>query len=576
MASNKPFTVADYLLTRLHQLGLRKVFQVPGDYVSHFMSALDDFDGIDAVGEVNEMAAAYAADGYARYAGIGAVSLQYSVGTFSGLNAIAGAYVERNPVVLISASPSAQNRQLIWSQDVLFHHSTGDLQVGRKVFEPVTVASLILDDSEHAPALIDEALVKAISERRPIYLEAWQNVWGEPCPHPQGELQALAARCDDDSLRAAIEATLLRLGNARSPVIMLGIEVARFGLQEQVMRLIEASGLPFTTSLEAKTVVDESHPQFIGTYAGTASRLWTQALMKDVDCILALGVIFTDDYLQLLAKDFSQIILVNTQLARTGLQYYPHVPLPQYLQRLLGAMGLDSDYPLPCSAHEPPPAVRLQQGSADDPLGYELFLEILERVAREQNLWADSSLILGESSALYAASNLNGLPRDSFVADAIWGSLGHETGCALGVALASGRRPVVVAGDGGFMMICQSLSTLARNRINALVFVMSNEAYAIEQAFVDIDAFEPGGQFAPFDLLPTWDYLALAKGFGAEGFKVSTRSGLEQLLPQLLRLKDRPALIQVVIPQRDLAPQIKRLAKPDGPRFVARHSHDND
>jgi indolepyruvate decarboxylase len=126
------------------------------------------------------------------------------------------------------------------------------------------------------------------------------------------------------------------------------------------------------------------------------------------------------------------------------------------------------------------------------------------------------------------------------------------------------------------MMICQSLSTLARNRVNALVFVMSNEVYAIEQAFVDISAFEPGGQFAPFDILPGWDYLALAKGFGAEGFKVSTRSGLEQLLPQLLKLKDRPALIQVVIPQQDLAPQIRRLAKPDGELFVARHSHDND
>ncbi|NBF11557.1 thiamine pyrophosphate-binding protein [Pseudomonas sp. Fl4BN1] len=577
MASSNAFSVADYLLTRLQQLGLTKVFQVPGDYVSHFMAALDDFDGIDAVGEVNEMAAAYAADGYARYAGIGAVSLQYSVGTFSGLNAIAGSYVERNPVVLISASPSAQNRQLIWSQDVLFHHSTGDLDVGRKVFEPVTVASLILDDSQCAPVLIDAALVKAISERRPIYLEAWQNVWGEPCLPPQGELQALAARCDEDSMRAAIEASLLRLGSARSPLIMLGIEVARFGLQEQVMRLIEASGLPFTTSLEAKTVVDESHPQFIGTYAGTASRPWTQAFMKDVDCILALGVIFTDDYLQLLAKDFSRIILVNTQVARTGLQYYPHVPLPQYLQRLLGAMGLDSEFPLRNHTREPAarPAL-LKQGSADDPLGYELFLEILERFACQQNLWADSSLILGESSALYAASNLNGLPRDSFVADAIWGSLGHETGCALGVAMGSGRRPIVVAGDGGFMMICQSLSTLARNRINALVFVMSNEAYAIEQAFVDINAFEPGGQFAPFDLLPTWDYLALAKGFGAEGFKVSTRSGLEQLLPQLLLIKDRPALIQVVIPHQDLAPQIKRLAQPDGPLFVARHSHAND
>ena len=64
------FTVADYLLTRLKELGLTKIFQVPGDYVSNFMDALENFDGIDAVGAVYEMGAAYAADGYARVHGL--------------------------------------------------------------------------------------------------------------------------------------------------------------------------------------------------------------------------------------------------------------------------------------------------------------------------------------------------------------------------------------------------------------------------------------------------------------------------------------------------------------------------
>jgi len=558
MAIRRDFTVADYLLARLLQLGVHKVFQVPGDYVSGFMDALEKSTDIQPVGEVNEMSAAYAADGYARYAGIGAVSLQYGVGTFSAVNAIAGSYVERNPVVVISASPSAKNRQIIWSADVLFHHSTGDLEVGRKVFENITVACELLDDSRTAPALIDRALVAAISQRRPIYLEAWQNVWGEPCEEPVGELSPVPAACDLLSLDAAVETSVQRLRQAKKPLIMLGIEIARFGLQKQALHLIEASGLSFTTSLEAKTVVDENHPQFIGTYAGTASRLWTQDLVDQTDCILAIGVIFTDDYLQLLKKDFGQIILVNTQLARTGLQYYPHVPLPQYLTALTSALGLDENFPLPLRPREPLSPL-LRATDHDTPLSYERFLDTLADFAREQRLWDNSALILGESSALYAASNIMGMPENSFVADAIWGSLGHETGCALGVALGGQRRPLVVAGDGGFMMMCQSLSTLVRNRVNAVVFVMSNEVYAIEQAFVNINAFKEHGEFAPFDLLPSWDYLALAKGFGAKGYKVSTLGELRELLLKLLVI-DETVLVQVVIPQKDLAPQIERLA----------------
>ena len=88
----QPFTVADYLLTRLKQLNVTDVFQIPGDYVKHFTQALENFPGINTIGAINELDAAYAADAYGRTRGLGAVSLQYGVSTFSALNAIAGAY----------------------------------------------------------------------------------------------------------------------------------------------------------------------------------------------------------------------------------------------------------------------------------------------------------------------------------------------------------------------------------------------------------------------------------------------------------------------------------------------------
>ena len=111
------------------------------------------------------------------------------------------------------------------------------------------------------------------------------------------------------------------------------------------------------------------------------------------------------------------------------------------------------------------------------------------------------------------------------------------------------------------MMVCQSLSTLARNKLNAVVFVMSNAVYAIEQVYVDITSFEPGPKhtFDTFDLLPQWDYLALAKAYGAKGFRVTTVDELNQTLQALQSLKDQPALVEVVIPQKDLPRQMYRL-----------------
>ena len=201
----------------------------------------------------------------------------------------------------------------------------------------------------------------------------------------------------------------------------------------------------------------------------------------------------------------------------------------------------------------------------DAPLTYTRFYDEMAAVVRDKRLRNEIVLVLGESTSLYVFGNLFGMPRDSFVAQAAWGSLGHETGCALGVALGSGKRPYVVAGDGGFMMICQELSSLVREKCNAVVFVMSNKGYAIEQAFVDIKAFTPQGTFAPFDVLPAWDYLALAKAFGAKGYRARTVKELRGVLAKVKALEGVPALVEVVIPEKDLAPQLKRLAEDPPP-----------
>jgi indolepyruvate decarboxylase len=188
MTEQEPFTVADYLLNRLKQLNVTEVFQIPGDYVKHFTQALEYFDGVNAIGAINELDAAYAADAYGRTRGLGAVSLQYGVSTFSALNAIAGAYVERSPVVVISATPGADDRRITAIYDVLFHHSTDNLRADQDVYQLVTVAAETLSTSVGAPEKIDNLLIAAITHKRPVYIACYKEVWGEPCPRPSSEV----------------------------------------------------------------------------------------------------------------------------------------------------------------------------------------------------------------------------------------------------------------------------------------------------------------------------------------------------------------------------------------------------
>jgi len=180
---------------------------------------------------------------------------------------------------------------------------------------------------------------------------------------------------------------------------------------------------------------------------------------------------------------------------------------------------------------------------------------------QDNNLLKDIVMTYGVSSAMYVATNCYGLSQGSFISSAAWQCIGFETGAAAGAQLGSGKRAWTVAGDGGFMMVCQSLSTLARHRLNAVIFVMSNKVYAIEQVYVDMTAFQPGPKhrFDSFDILPDWDYLALAKAFGAEGIRVETVDELKAALPRIAGIKHKPVLVEVVIPQKDLPGQMYRL-----------------
>ncbi|HEV8692812.1 MAG TPA: thiamine pyrophosphate-binding protein, partial [Lysobacter sp.] len=213
------FTVADYLLTRLRQLNVTDVFQIPGDYVKHFTQALEHFDGVNTIGAINELDAAYAADAYARTRGLAAVSLQFGVSTYSALNAIAGAWVERSPIVVISATPGADMRNITDMYDVLFHHSTGDLDADRKIYENVTVKAITLSTNVGAAEQIDELLIDAITHKRPVYIACYKEVWGQPCSRPpKTPLKPRVTRSPELALRNAVDQAWTQITAAKNPL----------------------------------------------------------------------------------------------------------------------------------------------------------------------------------------------------------------------------------------------------------------------------------------------------------------------------------------------------------------------
>jgi len=572
---NETFTVADYLLTRLKQLNVTEVFQIPGDYVKHFTQTLEDFPGVNAIGCANELDAGYAADAYGRTRGLGAISLQYGVSTYSALNAIAGAYVERSPVVVISATPGSDARNITNMYGVLYHHSTGNFQADEEIFKHVTVGAITLSTSVGATDKIDDLIIQALTHQRPVYIACYKEVWAEPCPQPTATpLKAMVIKSEPLALQNALTQAWMQITAAKKPLIFAGVEILRHGLAPLLQQIIDASGFLYTTTTLGKTVLDEGGNKFIGTYADAASIDSVVQTIAESDCFLTLGTIMTDDYLFFIENQYPNVVLANTEQVRAGYYLYEGVTMADFMEGLLQLFKTSTpssstpSYPLTSIAPPQPvyPEPWLsnsdkQWANQPEVITYNRFFQHTMKFLTDNKLLSEIVMTYGVSSSLYVATNAYGLKQNSFISSAAWQCIGFETGAAMGALLGSGKRAWTVAGDGGFMMICQSLSTLARNKLNAVIFVMSNQVYAIEQVYVDITSFEPGPQhtFDTFDILPKWDYMALAKAFNADGHRVTTIDELNNLLKTLAHIVDKPTLVEVVIPQKDLPGQMYRL-----------------
>ena len=569
MKSTEEFTVADYLLTRLKQLNVTEIFQIPGDYVKHFTQALENFDGIKTIGTSNELDASYAADAYGRTRGLAAVSLQYGVSTFSALNAIAGAYVERSPVVVISAVPGADARQIGSMYNVLYHHSTGNLNADQEVYERVTVAAETLSSSADAPEKIDKLIIAALTHQRPVYIACYKEVWGEPCPKPSNKkLEPQIIKSEKAALENAVSQAWTQISQAKSPIILAGVEILRHNLSNQLDELIKVSGMLYTTTTLGKTVLDEEGDKFIGTYSDQASIPEVIKLVEASDCILSLGTIITDDYLWLVENKFANMIQATTQEMRVGYFTYENVTLKDFIEELIKRFKKAKSYPLKTMA-PPQPKFPEPWRSNSDPkydkipevITFNRFFENTVFFLEKHKMLDDIVMTFGVSSSMYVAANIYGLSKNAFISSAAWQCIGFETGAASGAQLGSGKQAWTVAGDGGFMMVAQSLSTLVKYNINSVIFVMSNGVYAIEQVYVDIDSFKagPDHKFDAFDILPKWDYQALAKAFGANSYRAETITELNEVLLKLKKKTNLPTLVEIVIPQKDLAQQMARL-----------------
>ncbi|ELT9604556.1 TPA: indolepyruvate decarboxylase [Raoultella planticola] len=531
------YTIGDYLLDRLVDCGIDRLFGVPGDYNLQFLDRVIAHEALGWVGCANELNAAYAADGYARIKGAGALLTTYGVGELSALNGVAGSYAEHIPVLHIVGAPGTGAQQ----RGELLHHTLGDGDFTHfaRMSEQITCTQATLT-AGNACHEIDRVLSEMLTHHRPGYLMLPADVAKAKATPPARRLAIEGPPADENQLAGFREHAGQMLRSSRQVSLLADFLTQRYGLQDTLRMWVAKTPIACATMLMGKGLFDEQQPGFVGTYSGIASAPQTREAIENADTIICVGTRFTDT----ITAGFTQhlplerTIEIQPFAVRVGDHWFSRIPMDQALKELMIlSASLSAEWRLPdCSA----PEVESMTGGS---LTQSSFWSTVQEQLRPGDI-----ILADQGTAAFGVAALK-LPSDAtLLVQPLWGSIGFTLPAAYGAQTAApGRRVVLIVGDGAAQLTIQELGSMLRDKQNPLILLLNNEGYTVERAI--------HGPEQRYNDIALWDWNRLPGAFApnvpSRCWRVTRTEELEEAMADSIG-SDKLTLVEVMLPKMDI------------------------
>jgi indolepyruvate decarboxylase len=527
--------LSERLLQALKARGATEVFGIPGDFALPLFREIESSALLPLHTLSHEPGVGFAADAAARArGGLGVAAVTYGAGAFNLVNAVAGAYAERVPLVVLSGAPAAHEA----ASGLLLHHQVKTLDSQWRLFEELTVDRARLDDAQRAPALIARVLDAALTRSRPVYLEIPRDMPSQPCD----EVPKRATFAPDpERLAACADELLARLAAAQRPLLMVGVEVRRYGVEARVAELARRLAIPVVTSFMGRGLMAHADVPLIGTYLGLAGDAAVSERVENSDALLLLGVIVSDTNFAVSARriDLRHAIQVFDGDVAMGHHVYQELPIGDLIDALLARVPavVPATAPVRSAPAATPPA------AGDRPVQPQDIAAALNALLREHGPMPLASDV---GDCLFTAMDVE---PTTLVAPGYYATMGYGVPAGLGLQVATGQRPVILVGDGAFQMTGWELGNASRCGCDPIVLVFNNASWEM------LRTFEPA---ARFNDLGRWDFASMAAGMGGDGHAVRTVAELGAALARAHATRGRFQLLDIRLERGVLSPTLAR------------------
>jgi indolepyruvate decarboxylase len=526
------------LLAGLRDYGAREIFGIPGDFALPFFREIEATGTLPLYTLSHEPGLGFAADAAARYrSGLSVAAVTYGAGALNMVNPVAQAYAEKSPVVIVSGAPGARERAL----GLGLHHQVKHLDSQFAIYREITAAQALLNDARTAPAEIARVLTVARELSRPVYIEFPKDMVSVECgPVPP----FVPTPYDPEAARAAAAEIMTRLRTAKRPASLVCVEARRYGLEAKIAELCRRLRIPTATTFMARGILAGDDTPLIGTYLGLAGEEAIRRTIEEADTLLMLGVILCDTSFGVSEQliDRRRMIHAFDREVRFAHHTYANVPLAALVDELL---ALAEPLPASAGAQVPRPMPDLPTGLAADDAVI-LPADIAAAVNDLFQVHGVMPIASDMGDCLFTAMDMR---YTELVAPAYYATMGPGVPMGIGLEVASGRRPLVLVGDGAFQMTGWELGNALRLGLKPIVLVFNNTSWGMLKAFQDETRYND---------LDDWRFADTAAALGGKGRRVATRAELKAALDVAVVDTASWHLIEIMIPRGEFSRTLAR------------------
>ena len=509
-------TGADILIRTLIEQGCDTVFGYPGGQILNVYDSLYKYQNeIRHMLTAHEQGAAHAADGYARATGkVGVVMSTSGPGATNLVTGIATAYLDSIPLVAICGNvPTTQ----IGTDSFQEIDITG-------VTLPITKHNYFVGSVENLADTIREAFALAQSGRPgPVLIDVPKDVQTAVCDYkPQAPVLPEERHAAKD-VRIKEAAALINV--SKRPFIYFGGGLITSEAQEEMLALAEKIDAPIGCSLMGLSGIPTDHPRFLGMQ-GMHGHYASSMAMHDADLIISLGVRFND-----------RVTGNREKFAKLAQIIHIDVDGSELSKTVNSACGLRGDVKLTLqkliplvNAEQKPDwekAVKALKETENDYLDIRPGLTPRNAIMTlNKHLSANTAVAtdVGQHQ-MWAAQNVNFKKPRRFISSGGLGTMGFGLGAAIGAAVGTGERSVLVTGDGSFGMCLNELTTAVTYNVPVVILLMNNGVLGMVRQWQTLFFNK---HYSNTILDRKTDFVALARAFGADGEAVDTVAALDK------------------------------------------------